>query len=264
VDQATAEERGHVLVHLDGPLHPEVALGLKPLDRGVHPFDVLAGFTAPASWTAFGIRATGRAHHLEEPGTPSARTAVTFLLDRHGQEASVMRVGDAVSELTGPATGTLPDLCRRVLALPTPAAPSSTAPLWTCAWLDRVLDRWGEPRHRRGLSTDWGAIAVLHPAVHATDGPDLAALADPAALITVARAHAAARTWGQLRQSSDPLALPGGALPADVARWMDDGFFARWTIGAYPPVTTLAVDLRELLGEPLGPQLVEVVAALLE
>jgi hypothetical protein len=45
---------------------------------------------------------------------------------------------------------------------------------------------------------------------------------------------------------------------------MDDGFFARWTIGAYPPVATLAVDLRELLGDPLGPQLVEVVAALLE
>jgi hypothetical protein len=29
-------------------------------------------------------------------------------------------------------------------------------------------------------------------------------------------------------------------------------------------VTTLATDLRDLLGEPLGPQLLEVVAALLE
>ena len=264
VDQATADERGHVLVHVDGPGHPDVALGLKPIDRGVHPFDVLAGFTAPTSWTAFGIRATGQAHHLDDPGTPPARTAVTFLLDRHGQEASVLRVGDAVEELTGPATGTIPDLCRRVLELPTPAAPASTALLWACTWLDRLLERWGEPRHRRALTTTWGRIAELHPAVHPAGDPDVAALADPAALITVARAHAAACTWEQLRRAPEPLALPGGSLPPDVARWMDDGFFARWTIGAYPPVTTLAGDLRELLGEPLGPQLLEVVAALLD
>jgi hypothetical protein len=264
VDQATADEQGHVLVHIDGPGHPEVALGLKPLDRGVHPFDVLAGFTAPTSWTAFGIRATGRAHHLEDPGTPSARTAVTFLLDRHGQEASVIRVGAAVDELSGPATGTIPDLCRRVLELPTPAAPASTALLWTCSWLDRLLEGWGEPQQRRALTTTWGRLAVLHPAVQAAGDAHEAAFADPAALVTVARAHAAACTWEQLRRAPQLFALPGGALPPDVALWMDDGFFARWTLGAYPPVTTLATDLRDLLGEPLGPQLLEVVAALLE
>jgi hypothetical protein len=45
---------------------------------------------------------------------------------------------------------------------------------------------------------------------------------------------------------------------------MDDGFFARWTIGAFPPVNTMATDLRGLLGEPLGPRLLEVVVSLLE
>jgi hypothetical protein len=264
VDRATLDDPGHVLVHIDGPVHPEVALGLKALDPGVHPFDVLAGFTAPESWTAFGIRARGRAHHLEDPRSPVERTAVTFLLDRHGQEASMMRVGDDVEELCGPATGTIPDLCRRVLGLPTPPAPPSTAPLWTCTWLDRVLERWGQPRQRRALTTTWGRIAVLHPAVHAPNEPDVVAFADPASLVTVARSHAAACSWEQLRRSPVPLALPEGALPRDVALWMDDGFFARWAIGAYPPVSTLAGDLRELLGEPLGPQLLEVVAALLD
>jgi hypothetical protein len=45
---------------------------------------------------------------------------------------------------------------------------------------------------------------------------------------------------------------------------MDDGFFARWAIGAFPPVATLATDLRHLLGEPLGRQLLETTVTLLE
>jgi hypothetical protein len=44
---------------------------------------------------------------------------------------------------------------------------------------------------------------------------------------------------------------------------MDDGFFARWAIGAYPSPHTMAVDLRDLLGEPLGPRLLQVVVGTL-
>jgi len=264
VDQATVDAQGPVVVHIDGPIHPEVALGLKPLDAGVHPFPILAGFTAPASWTAFGIRARGRARHLEDPNVPPTRTAMTYLLDRQGREASVLRIEDRVEELTGPAEGTIPDLCRRVLSLATPPPPPSTARLWTCTWLDRVLERWGQPHRRRDLTSCWGQIAVLHPAIHAPSAADVVSLADPASLVTVARSHAATCSWAQLRRSPVPLALPDGPLPRDVALWMDDGFFARWAIGAYRAPTTMATDLRDLLGEPLGPQLLEVVAALLE
>src|SRR5687768_13331168 len=98
VDQATIDEPGHVLVHLSGPIHPEVTLGLTPLDGDVHPFPVLAGFTAPAEWTAFGIRARGRARHLDHPTARPSPTTMTFLLDREGEEASVLRVGDEVSD----------------------------------------------------------------------------------------------------------------------------------------------------------------------
>src|SRR5690606_25406731 len=77
VDQATADHDGHLLVHVDGPVHPEVALGIKPIDE--HPFPALAGFTAPSSWSAFGVRARGRAHHLDDPAAPPQPTAVTFL-----------------------------------------------------------------------------------------------------------------------------------------------------------------------------------------
>jgi hypothetical protein len=263
VDQATVGDPDHVLVYVEAPIHPEVSLGFKPLSAQVHPFEVLAGFTAPDEWRAFGIRARGRARHLDDPEVASAPTAMTFLVDRTGGEASVLRLPDGVSELPGPALGTIPDLCRRVLGLPTAPAPASTVLLWTSIWLDRVLDAWGQPHRRRDLTSSWGQIAVLHPAINAPAPTDVMAFADPVSLITVARSHAAATTWEDLRCSPLPLALPDGPLDHDIARWMDDGFFARWTIGAFPSPATLASDLRGLLGDPLGAQLVEVVVALL-
>jgi hypothetical protein len=263
VDQATVDDPDHVLVYVEDPIHPEVSLGLKPLSAHVHPFEVLAGFTAPDEWRAFGIRARGRARHLDDPDVEPAPTAMTFLVDRTGQEASRLRLPDGVSELPGPALGTIPDLCRRVLDLPTAPAPASTVLLWTSIWLDRVLDAWGQPHRRRALTSSWGQIAVLHPAIHAPAATDVLAFADPASLVTVARSHAAATSWEDLRRSPLPLTLPDGPLDRDIARWMDDGFFARWTTGAFPSPATLARDLRDLLGDPLGGQLVEVVVALL-
>lgn len=264
VDQATADDPGHVLVFVEDPVQPDVALGFTSIDAHVHPFNVLAGFTAPPEWAAFGIRARGRAHHLDEPAVAPVASATTFLVDRTGAEASVLRLDGEVTDVPGPTLGTIPDLCRRVLDLPTAPAPPSTALLWTSMWLDRIIEQWGQPHQRRDLSSSWGRIAVLHPAVHAPSPPDVIAFADPASLITAARSHAAASSWEQLRRSPIPLALPDGALERDVAQWMDDGFFARWTIGAFPSASTMATDLRDLLGEPLGPQLLEVVVALLE
>jgi hypothetical protein len=264
VDLAGRADPGHVLVHVDGPVHPAVELAFLSVDRELHPFAVLAGVTAPDSWTAFGIRARGRARPLDQPAVPPVTSAATFLADRGGAEASVLRLGEAVSEPPGPAVGTVPDLVRRVLDLPTAPAPVSTALLWTSIWLDRVLERWAQPHRRRDLTSSWGQVAVLHPAIHAPSPPDVVAFADPAALVSVARSHAAAASWAQLRRSPVPLALPDGPLPPSVARWMDDGFFARWTTAAFPPVATTARELRALLGEPLGPQLLATTVALLD
>jgi hypothetical protein len=44
---------------------------------------------------------------------------------------------------------------------------------------------------------------------------------------------------------------------------MDDGFFARWTMGAFPSIATMATELGELLGDPLGRQLLLTTGALL-
>ena len=256
VDEACVDDPGHVLVHLQEP-RSEVSLGLKASDVGLHPFEVLAGFTAPDDWWAFGIRVRGRAHHLDDPGRVTEGIATTFLVDRDGAEAAVLRAGAVVTPLTGPAQGTVADLCRRVLGVATPAAPASTDHLWATLWLDAVLTEWARPEHRRAVSADLGALTALHPA---TDGEPIA---DLAAFTAVTSAHARRWTWSALRHSPEPLALPDGPLPPDVAAWMDDGFFARWTLGAYPSLTTLATDLRGLLGDALGPSLLEAVVTIL-
>jgi hypothetical protein len=263
VDQATAKDPGHVMVRVTGPIQPEVELGFRSLDEGSHPFDVLAGFEAPDDWTMFGLRTTGRAHHLDHPGSGTRRVAGTFIVDRLGREASVLRFDDDIVERPGPAVGTIPDLCRRVLGVSTDPAPATTASLWIAIWLDRLIDRWAQP-HRRDELTSWAQVAILHPAVHAPSPTDLLAVGDPASLGTIARAHAAATSWHDLRHAEESVPLPDGPLAPDIARWMDDGFFARWTIGAFPPLATTAIEVRGLLGGELGGQLVQAIVAILE
>ena len=264
IDQTTLDEPGHVLVHVDGPVHPDVCLGFKSIGRDVHPFEVLAGFTAPDSWTAFGIRARGNAHHLDHPDTPPERTAVTFLVDRDGNEASVLRMGEAISEPAAPAVGTIPDVARRVLGVATSRCTHVHG-----TPLDRDVARPGAgalvptrapPRSRRraGGRSPCSTPPSTHPR------PPTSWRSPTRRHSSRSRArHAAATSWDELRRSPLPLALPGARLERDVALWMDDGFFARWTIGAFPSIATMATDLRELLGGALGRQLLETTAAVL-
>jgi hypothetical protein len=262
VDQATADTPGHVLVRVEGPYQPDVNLGLKPLGEG-HPFDELAGFVAPDDWTVLGLRTSGTARHLDRPGGEPQRIASTFLIDRRGREASVLRFDGEVIESPGRASGTIPDTCRRVMGLATDPPPGTTELLWSAMWLDRIVERWAQPQRRCDL-TSFAQLAILHPAVHAPSPPDLLAVADPASLARVARPHAAATPWDRLRRAEEPLHLPDGGLSPDIARWMDDGFFARWALGAYPHLATAAFEAKDLLGPALGPQLIEALLRLLE
>lgn len=262
IDEATVDDPDHVLVHVVEEPNDEFLLGLKPLSTDTHPFSALAGFDAPPEWAMFGMRVRGTAHHLDGDSPPE-RTSTTYLLDRAGEECSLMRTGEEVCEVPEPAVGTLPDTCRRVLGLPTAPPPPGTALLWTVAWLDRILDGCGDPARRSGLCSSWAQLAVLHPAVRTAPDDDLLSLDDPARLIALGRAHADAWPWSRLRAEPTGLHLPDGDLPADVTGWMDDGFYARWAFGAFPHPATLAHDLSGLLDDDLGMELVEALAGLL-
>ncbi|MGH9274478.1 MAG: hypothetical protein ACRDZU_07510, partial [Acidimicrobiales bacterium] len=101
VDEGSVDEPGHLLVHVvdEGD---DLLLGVKPLAVGTHPFDELAGLTAPEEWSMFGLRVRGRAHHLDSDCPPEP-TVTTFLVDRDGEERSILRTGHQATPLSGPA-----------------------------------------------------------------------------------------------------------------------------------------------------------------
>lgn len=236
----------------------ELVLGVRPIPVGVHPFAELAGLVAPGSWTIFGLQVHGTGHHLDH-GTRE-HTTTTFAVDRRGGEAAVLRLGDRCLEPGPGAEGTIPDLCRRVLGLATPPPPARTRLLFALAWLDRLLEAWGDATQRRSLMRSFPSAAALHPAVAAPGE----APATPAALARLAGEHADAWPWSRLRAEPQAFAPPGGALPATVTAWLDDGAYARWLLGAYPDPAVLAVDVISLLGPVVGPEVQATLTGLLE
>lgn len=259
IDAVPEDDPCHLAVYVAEPgdgAADDVELGLRPLPPGHHPFTELAGLQAPPSWSMFGLRVHGTGHHLQE--SRSERATTTFLVARTGEEITLLRMGGAVAEVPEAAQGTLPDLCRRVLGLPTAPAPASTGLVHALAWLDAVLERWGDPSQRRHLSRSFAAVAACHPAVAGGEAPTT-----PEALVAVAREHTAAWPWSRLRAAPDALPLPGGSLPPATAAWMDDGFFARWALGAFPDTVALATDVTALLGGEVGPLVRQVLVAAL-
>jgi hypothetical protein len=93
----------------------EVELGLRLLDPELHPCAELRGFEAPAHWWAMGLITHGTATFLEEGRTE--RIVSTYFAARDGSEVSLLRRGDGVQELPGPAVGRVPELVREALGL---------------------------------------------------------------------------------------------------------------------------------------------------
>ena len=170
----------------------------------------------------------------------------------------MLRTGDDLTVLTGPSAGTLPDACRRVLGLPTAPAPRTTALLWTVVWLDRILQAWAEPDASAEPLTTWEQVARLHPAAELAAGRTLA---QPEHLVELARCHAAHWCWARLRAEPERLPLPDGDLSRRITGWMDDGFYARWALGAFPSPVTLARDLSGVLEPSLAACLTDVLEA---
>ncbi len=262
IDEGTLNDPGHVLVHVTEE-HDDVVLGVRSLPTGVHPFGELAGFISPPEWSMVGLRVRGTARHLDQD-RPAEPVSTTYLVHRTSEECSLLRVGGVVRDLPAPAEGTLPDLCRRVFELPTAPAPASTALLWTLVWLDRVLEGWSDPTHRRRLTSSWPDVAALHPAACSAPAMSVRRPVEPSELAARARTHAGAWPWSRLRAQPGEVHLPDAHVSAEVAAWMDDGFFARWALGSFPPAATLGREVIELLDGPVADRVVRTLRGLLQ
>jgi hypothetical protein len=252
------------ILHVNDLAPPERSLTWFPV-VDVHPFDMLAGFTAPPHWRAVGVSSTAWAHRLDDDGRrlrdpgASRRVQATLLLDRAGGAAGVMRVAGDVVPLPGRPEGTIADACRRALGLPTAPPPPSTLGLWTLGWLDRLVDVAGRADGSSRLRS-WAQAAELHAAAGPRLGrPD--APPDPVALAAAAAALAEAWTWSRLRAEPALADVPGPAIAAPLAAWMDDGMWARWLLARLPGEADLIAGVHALLPPALAGDVMLVVRA---
>lgn len=238
-----------------------IELALRPLPAGVHPADVLIGQVVPRRWSVVGVVATATAHHLDDQSITPA--AVVVLVDRDGRIAHRVEASDGAELVPAngaPPSGRLVDLLLRSLGRPTAAPDVSPRQFWAALWLDAVVAEVAPgPDRPRTADEVWALHPVIGGGLTAelidalgerpdlSHGPGWRALRELAATTTPARTP----TEAALRDALNPI------IPPDLAAWMDDGTFARWLIGAFPPLD----DLLAITDALLAPEVARAVRA---
>ncbi len=81
-----------------------------------HPTDALGGLVAPSRWWAFALCTRGQEHFPDGADQEPEPIFSTFARSRNGHEVSLLRRGQEVTRLHGPAEGRVPDLVRAILS----------------------------------------------------------------------------------------------------------------------------------------------------
>ena len=200
--------------------------------------DLLLGFSAPEHWHGLAVvmcgSALGLADHLH----------IAYLLDRAGHDAITIAnaSGAIIATSSNVASGYVADVLRRVLGVAC-RPESRTVPDWAMAqWLTRVLDLAADPATSHQTAT-WHGAATLHPAFDPTLGWAPRDLAE-------ATLHACRHLgWSSLRRQTAEGTVFIESVSPDLARWMDDAFFARWLLEAHRDPDELLDDLSLFLDD---------------
>jgi hypothetical protein len=253
----------------------QVELRLRDLD-GVSPTDALFGFVAPedclalasvgGGWAAPPDEEDGEEAFLGHRATrrPSAhpdavRARIIVVVDRNGRTAGRTVLADGRTIDEPPSGGFVLDALHRALELPTPPARLPPSELLTALWLDNVVCRGHELRHR-GRRLSWGAAARLHPALQllrlsgARPRPDW--------LVPAAHALGRVLSWGDVHRQCVERGWLAGWYPPGAAEWMDEGMLARWLLSSLPGVPVLAADARRVLSPAADGAMVAALAEL--
>lgn len=198
-------EQRFVLIHLREPDDfPEgFELGVKS-DLDGHPVDALLGFVCPEEWTAFGCSHVGWASPSEglrpSEHPERERVRITALVHRSGVAVTVVRFesGRELSDISE-CRGMIPDALRRALGVPTSPPEEPVRAFTARVWLESVLRE-----ARRKPAITWNDVTTLEP-------------------------HATSESWSDLRWSVITERRAVDEVSPEIAAWMDDGMFARWT-----------------------------------
>lgn len=213
-----------------------------------HPVDALLGFVAPEHWLGIAFLSIGESTAARD----RASVGLGYYLSRNGSEAALLLDRERGLVRGRRPEGRIVDALHRAFGLSTaaPPVPARLAPIsiWLDATLTRVLDDPGD--------LSWPAVVALAP----FERGDL----DWTSPARVGRAVAALATdWGDLR-TNFAVGDWGLEVPVGVARWMDDGMFARFALSAFPDFATLLTDLGVLLPKATFRRLVSAVTCALD
>ncbi|MEY2453049.1 MAG: hypothetical protein QOD92_2623 [Acidimicrobiaceae bacterium] len=225
-------------------------LGVRPIDDGSSVVEALAGFTAPAEWSAIGVVTEGNARHLVQRDE-RRRVRCVHLVDRTGASGGTLRLqGEDATILSGgdehKPSGRIDDACRRALGLPTAPPAHTSTELWAIVWLERLLEHRGcAPSSMR---FPWREAAGLHPAIALVVAEDPTSAGEAAQQLgRLGEVLAQVHSWPVLRMACAAGDWPVDGVPAAVAAWLDDGAFSRWVLGELPRLDQLAAAACEVV-----------------
>jgi hypothetical protein len=200
----------------------------------------LAGWSAPAHCRAVGVVAGGR---VVRGATGPRDVQLCCLVSRDGTIGWHTAPPGAVPE-TPPEGGRIVDTLKRCLGLPTPHEPEGVEILLDLVWLMAVLDAAAGASRELG----WDEVIHLYPAPGRTSRVRLSADGLPGS----------PWTWEDVRCATARGRWPDGPVSARLARWMDEGMFARSVLEATPDLGLLAAEARRVVGPEAGRRLAEV------
>ncbi|MDA8285355.1 MAG: hypothetical protein M0Z42_19105 [Actinomycetota bacterium] len=254
-----------LLLHIDGELRlfgaggESCALGYGPdLPGGpdlweVRPAASLLGWTAPRNVERLVVVCSGAATACDDRGRPlrwpadedsmkPAAVSLVVAVDRQGRMVARLDAGEGVGARQ-PTGGRMVDILLRCLELPTPPEERDPAELLACIWLGAILAT-ARGRHRHRGRLHWSEVLCLHPASHVLILDGGAGLPD-CALETVVQRAPQIWTWGELRRATVANGSLSELCPPLLADWMDDGMYARWTMGETAPFEGLLAAVRD-------------------
>jgi len=175
--------------------------------------------------------------------------------DRDGGSLALFRdEASSSAQSLSAVAGTLLDAALRSLGEATPQCLSPTVWFPDGVFIHRVsamLARRGGPCDRRRLS--WDSLSLLYP-LNGTGEPTA-----PSFTRRLRHRFQASNTWSSLRHGAAelpaeaPAILPG--LTPPVARWLDDGAFARWVLSRVPDAASALEWLCHSVSETVADHL---------
>jgi hypothetical protein len=205
----------------------------------------LLGRSIGSSWSGAAVVGTGRLRLLDAAHEPPAAVVpglaggltMVCVVSRRGATGWRMRLPDGTLYEPMPEHGFMLDILRRSLDLPTSPPTESTVILQLIAWIGTIVGV-GTGRSER---LAWEEALRLHPAL--CDRPSLAPIDAEAIVCT----SGSVGGWESMRRLVGAGLEAPGTPPADLARWMDEGMFARWVLSELPPLLELVPETRSSL-----------------